>query len=419
MAKLVRRLPPEALYRVIQRRGLEDCSDVIALATPEQLARVFDLDLWRSATPGRDEQFDADRFGTWLEVMLDAGAGVAARKLAGMDVAFVAAAFAHHVRVFDYAAVAPYETFDGELVSIERASGEGPRCELGGYVIVARRTSSWDAITVVLTALDDGHQAFFNELMGGCRRLSNSAPEIDGLDDLLGAGGQVMFDLAVAREHRRDAQGYVPPAQARAFLEAARRAGTRRASPAVRGVETTTLAIPHTTGDDEVARLANTLMAGCSILSRPFTPQEAWDGTVAVCTLGSGSFEAGWAVLYNDVCMRASECLIDVLSSLRSHDAETEAGIERLRVTLTREWRAGQPWMAGDALDVLAVLDVTASVALAGLIAEFPVLHAALRASVDRAATAVSATAFEFIAGHDHVATVHRFLDVLPALLER
>ena len=42
-------------------------------ATPEQLTSVLDLDLWRHAQPGRDEQFDADRFGEWLEVLVDTG----------------------------------------------------------------------------------------------------------------------------------------------------------------------------------------------------------------------------------------------------------------------------------------------------------------------------------------------------------
>ena len=36
----------------------------------------------------------------------------------------------------------------------------------------------------------------------------------------------------------------------------------------------------------ELAFLANTLMAGCSVQSRPFTPQEASDAAVAICNLG-------------------------------------------------------------------------------------------------------------------------------------
>src|SRR5262245_42867919 len=82
---VVPHLQPEVLHRAIQTCGLEDSGELVMLATPEQLTRVFDLDLWRSAAPGLDEQFDGDRFGVWLEVMAEFGADAAAQKLAEMN----------------------------------------------------------------------------------------------------------------------------------------------------------------------------------------------------------------------------------------------------------------------------------------------------------------------------------------------
>src|ERR1700716_3841345 len=84
LAHVVPRLPPEMLHRVIQSCGLEDCGELVALATPDQLKGVFDLDLWRTGHPRADEQFDADRFGVWLEVLMESGGLVAAQKLAEM-----------------------------------------------------------------------------------------------------------------------------------------------------------------------------------------------------------------------------------------------------------------------------------------------------------------------------------------------
>src|SRR5690349_19005686 len=70
LGHVVPRLPSELLHRVIQSCGLEDCGEIVALATPGQLSAVFDLDLWRPPQPGLDDQFDADRFGLWLEVLM-------------------------------------------------------------------------------------------------------------------------------------------------------------------------------------------------------------------------------------------------------------------------------------------------------------------------------------------------------------
>ena len=51
LARAVAQLPAQLLHGVIQRVGLEDCGELLALATTEQLSAVFDLDLWRLDRP--------------------------------------------------------------------------------------------------------------------------------------------------------------------------------------------------------------------------------------------------------------------------------------------------------------------------------------------------------------------------------
>jgi hypothetical protein len=532
LSSVVPRLQPEVIHRVIQRFGLEDCGQLLTAATPDQLARVFDLDLWHPAAPGRDEQFDARRFGTWLEVMVDAGLSSAAATLAAMDVDLVVAGLAQHVRVFDYAAAAPFVTLDGEL-SQGGAVADAFRSEVGGYVVSAKRTEFWDVITAVLNALADTYGVRFNQVMRGCCRLSNSRPEIDGLDNLLTTDDQAMFDLATDRETRRDIQGYVTPAHARAFLQTSRQVDIRHGGmptrdpmthayfkdiearaamepddqaagvpsrdqvevagdapaeavaaivdflqevaatppPSRRLLESAQTSVrltrirdglqfAHERAPDayasrsaELAYLANVLLVGSTIQSRPVAEEEASEAALAVCNLGlenwparwlaSGVtndpfvqdggfqlpedfltrhdlvtvFQVGWTVLFEDVCMYAADRLSGVVASIHCADSHVQAALDALRVALAKHCRAGTPWEGLDALDVIAILDTLSWVALVGAIDQFPTLHAAVGALLDGSTQKVDPSAFEFISENAHVRRVHDFLERLPALL--
>jgi hypothetical protein len=531
LERVVPRLQPELLHRLIQSCGLEDCGEIVALATPEQLASVFDLDLWRAAQPGLDEQFDADRFGVWLEVLLEIGVEMAARKLAEMDVDLVIAGLAQHTLVYDRAAVTTYETTDGELIEANRVIDEGLTFDLGGYLLVARRPDSWEAIVEVLASLGACSPDYFHRVMRGCITLSNSGREIDGLDDLLPDEDQVMFDLGIDREQRREKQGYVTPAQARALLQMSRelRPGSDAMPPAnplarayFRAMDGTTSAdansaptASHASGllaagpdapaapedsaeevaavfeilfdagilaqpprallggsegsgprlsliraqlefalyqdqaaysarNEELAYLANTLMAGCSIQARPFTPQEASDAAIAVCNLGLENwpiqwlpakatalpesflvnhdlvsvFQVGWKALHDEVGMYAAKQLITVLTRLRCDDHEIQAGLDALRIEMARQWRAGTPWRARGALDVIAILDMPAWAVLLALIDECPALHAAAASRVQRMLS-VSVSDFEFISENSQIASVREFMLSLPETLRQ
>jgi hypothetical protein len=483
---IVPRLKPEVLHRVIQTCGLEDCSAVVSLATPAQLERVFDMDLWRAPTPGRDERFDADRFGVWLAVLLDAGPEVAAEKLAGLDIDLVAAGFAQHIVAMDHAAVAAYTTLDGEQVP-ERASKRGHASEIGGYVIETRQTSAWDPILELLAFLAAERGEYFHRLMRRCVRLSNGAREEDASHSLLEDAEQHLFDLAGEREARREQQGYVTPAQAHAFLRSARdlkldadrpersviaRAYFRAFEPSLPEVEerqpqaggdapvesvlevlrdegvladqpralleagdpaTSRLAwieshlASHPESAEELAYLANAIVAGCAVQGRPFTEREAGDAIVATCNLGLENwpphwvdrdlvtaFQVGWTVLQRDVCIYASRRLIEVLAEIVCSDRDTHLALHRLRRDLIRHLSDREPWRARESLDAVLALDAPAWAALLGLIDECPVLHAALGASGRRCAT-INPTEFAFISGNGDIAAVRAFMGSLPS----
>lgn len=520
LAHVVPRLQPEVLHRVIQQCGLEDCGQLVALTTPGQLARVFDLDLWRPIAPGRDEQFDASRFGLWLEVMVDADVSSAASTLAAMDSDFVAAGFVQHIRIFDYGAVGSFITLDGDISQGFKVS-EPLRCEIGGYVVASTRDEFWDAITTVLVAMAETHGDAFNQIMRRCCRQSNSLAEVDGLDELLTTSDQAMFEVALDREARRDTEGYVTPAQARAFLQASRRIDRQQAAKPPRDPMTSAYfrseeartaperdaasrELPprnHVEGDPppeavaaivellhevgalprtprgllespqrdaprlalmqvhlqfahdhdadayamrsaELAYLANVIAAGSTIQSRPLLEDEASNAAVAVCNLGLenwpvhwrpggielpedflirqdlvGVFQVGWTVLHEDVCMYAADELIGVLQSVRCADRDVDVALQALRIKLTKHLRAGSPWEAGAAFDVIATLDTPAWAALLGLIAQLPTLHMAVGALLARTTSRIDAAGFEFISENRHVQQARDFMRLLPALL--
>ena len=107
LAHVVPRLSPEVLHRVVQRCGLEDCGELVALATPDQLAGVFDLDLWRAANQAWTSSSTPIASACGSKCWWNPAPTVAAQTLARMDVDLVIAALAHHARVFDPAAVSP------------------------------------------------------------------------------------------------------------------------------------------------------------------------------------------------------------------------------------------------------------------------------------------------------------------------
>ena len=564
LARVVPHLAPETLHQLIHYRGLEACGELVTSATPAQLTSLLDLDLWRRAQPGRDEQFNVDRFGEWLEVLVDTGDSVAARTVAALDKHLVIVGLCRYLRVFDPGTFEPTESSDdepmdrNEMMNSE-TSGDVLECEVGGYLVRARRADAWDAIVTLLVTLDTEQNHYFHAVMQGCRRLSHSRPEIDGLDDLLRAPEQHLHDAAIERERRRSRHGYATPADARAFLQMARqpRAASAPTAPiatnpiatayfraaeeeADTSPEGTSAGAPETAphhaaadvsapafakasarqgrGDDDIptsidaviellaeagvmperpralleaadedpraarlpllrrlmefvlhhdetaylarsrdlAFLANTLLAGSSVQSRPFTPQEASDAAACICNLGLEcwpavwpgatsqgasspreldtamppnaflvdhdlvtAFEVGWSVLYRDVSLFVADQLISTVADLQCVDADTRRGLRALRRTLVKQREAGAPWLARDAADVLAMLDMTAWISVLGLLDECPILPAALTAVLERRTTSVSPTAFEFISTTAQIGDIRLFMKTLPGVLSR
>ena len=219
----VQSLAPSSLLRLIERVGLEDAGELVALTTVEQLRRVFDEDVWRAGRPGEDERFDPARFTLWLEVMLEAGERFAADKLAELPEDLVELALHHHVLVISLEELALLISEGDGQVPLEKVVEDSPYLELGDYCVIGRSWEGWETISTVLTALDERHSNALQPMLERLWRVTNDyVYGQGGLFQVLTSEEMLQSDAAADREDRRERAGFIAAASARSFLALAR-----------------------------------------------------------------------------------------------------------------------------------------------------------------------------------------------------
>lgn len=226
LAMQIQALPPKALANLIDRVGLEDAGEIVAYASTEQLARVFDEDLWKSERAGEDERFDAERFLVWLHVMLEAGDAFVAEKLVELPEELVILAFHRNVLVVDLDVLTPevLEADEEESNQIQKALEDSLSEEIDQYYVIARRHEGWDDLLSVLLALDRDHHAFLRRVLERCCQMSSETIEDSGgLYDVLTSEEMLEGDVGGDRHDRRAEEGHIAPSDAKAFLELAKR----------------------------------------------------------------------------------------------------------------------------------------------------------------------------------------------------
>jgi hypothetical protein len=185
--------------------------------------------------------------------------------------------------------------------------------------------------------------------------------------------------------------------------------------------------------NQELTFLANALVAGCSVYTRPLTIKEAWDAAVGVCNVGLDresvpesfladhnlvvEFETGWRLLHENVSLYVSDRLMAALAAIRTVDEEVQGDLDRLRRELQRERIAGTPWRAAESLEVMAILDTPTWACLCGLLSECPVVPDAMMAILEGRTRAVSATAFSCFTTRAQIDRVREFGERLRDLL--
>jgi hypothetical protein len=236
LVQAVRELEPAVLARLVDTVGLESAGDLVALATTSQLAAVFDEDLWSPDHDDPVERFDARRFGLWLEVMLDAGEAAVVSRLCELPVDFVTLAIHGLVLVVDVDRLGVELDDAGEELDYVEKALDGSLCEeWEEFRLIARDASNWDAVVSALLALDRDHHDLLRGILERCAAMSAEyIADNGGLYEVLTAAETLEGDVAAERDERRAALGFVSPADARSFLELARREPTSERDPITR-----------------------------------------------------------------------------------------------------------------------------------------------------------------------------------------
>jgi hypothetical protein len=223
----LRELPGAVLGKLIERVGLEDAGELVALATTEQLERVFDDDLWRAERAGGDETFQPERFALWLRIMLDAGEDRLGQRLCELPQELLALAVHRLVLVLDMDVLAEQlAPGDEEAEALERALDTSIVEEWEEFRLIARDPDVWDDVWGALLSLDRDHHDRLRAILEACCAMSTEyISGQGGLFQVLTAAEMLDSDVAAARDERRVAEGFISPADARAFLALARRGG--------------------------------------------------------------------------------------------------------------------------------------------------------------------------------------------------
>jgi Family of unknown function (DUF6178) len=223
----VRELPGAVLGKLIDRIGLEDAGELVALATTAQLERVFDDDLWRADRAGGDETFQPERFALWLRVMLEAGDDLLVQRLCELPQELVALAVHRLVLVLDMDVLEEQlSPGDEDAEALERALETSLVEEWEEFRLIARDPDVWDDVWNALVSLDRDHHDRLRAILEQCCTMSTEyISGQGGLFQVLTADEMLDSDVAAARDDRRVAEGFISPADARAFLELARRGG--------------------------------------------------------------------------------------------------------------------------------------------------------------------------------------------------
>ncbi len=106
----IRAMPAQDLYHFVVRIGLADATELLALASPEQVRTFFDFDAWKK------DRLSIKRVDPWLEALTNAGPEALMRGLLALDDEVLNWIVRRSVRIYAIDEPEEFEPPDGEYV---------------------------------------------------------------------------------------------------------------------------------------------------------------------------------------------------------------------------------------------------------------------------------------------------------------
>jgi len=93
--RVVRSLPAQDLFALVQQTGISDSLELLALLHPKQVQRFLDMDAWRR------DRLDPAALGKWLSALFAANQPTAVRQMRDLDIELLSLMFKLHTKVYD------------------------------------------------------------------------------------------------------------------------------------------------------------------------------------------------------------------------------------------------------------------------------------------------------------------------------
>jgi hypothetical protein len=221
------RLQPQTLVRLIDRVGLNDAAELMALVPAPRLLRALDKAIWKSPRPGTNPVFDSVEFINWLQVWNEVGESFVAERLAAFNDEYLAMCLSSVLLVDGGSSTglggdASESAVDSDAQDIGYTDSPKSDCYAiySHFLVRSLLEDDWEIIRAALDALWRHTPDRLLHVLG---TLASSESMLSSAERRT----SLNLDVAFARERHLERGGYVSPSGARAFLTSASRTTTQ------------------------------------------------------------------------------------------------------------------------------------------------------------------------------------------------